>query len=484
MKKYTVTAWITLLLCLLSAGVILYAHGQLTLRGEDVSVTETVLFGDKKEAEGVTVQTKSALPGPSTDKSLNWNTTYDIQKDQLLSETAFNLGKMNAAGVLYPSVHLEISVYDSTYFDPERIQSAASAVLPEEVLENAVHNTKKGQTHTETFNLRDYLTSYPVMLNFTNMEINDSFTHWSAAGPEQEPVDYSYFRLPIMEDLPRKIQVKKDTSGDITEITTESIAPLLIDFNTVSAFARDENCIYTAISGLSIGERRQEIPDTTLGIHRIPLKKYKDYPDTPDEYAYPDMANARKVYDLKAGQHLVKMEVDPSGENLLLFTQEDKESSTVTLSVIGIDDMKLKQQLEVFSDVSPDLNEEYLELRFKEDYLLIIAYSYAFTLLHDDSHKYEIKEQCTLRGRLPKDTYVHGIADAYDGNRLVLAVQPAVYDSFDSTEKTSCSSYLFVCKNSRLTYGGFYENSLSQVLYYNDEVTVNPLAIVFEEASK
>ncbi|MFR8267824.1 MAG: hypothetical protein ACLVC5_09335 [Clostridia bacterium] len=30
-----------------------YAHGQLTNRGEDVAVTETTLFGDKKEAEGI-----------------------------------------------------------------------------------------------------------------------------------------------------------------------------------------------------------------------------------------------------------------------------------------------------------------------------------------------------------------------------------------------------------------------------------------------
>lgn len=57
MKKTILSVLAAALLCLLSLAVIIYAHGQLTNRGEDVAVTETTLFGDKKEAEGITLTT-------------------------------------------------------------------------------------------------------------------------------------------------------------------------------------------------------------------------------------------------------------------------------------------------------------------------------------------------------------------------------------------------------------------------------------------
>ncbi len=63
MKRMLLPAAAAVLLCALSLAVLTYAHGQLTARGEDVTVTETTLFGDQKEATGVTVKTRRTATG-------------------------------------------------------------------------------------------------------------------------------------------------------------------------------------------------------------------------------------------------------------------------------------------------------------------------------------------------------------------------------------------------------------------------------------
>ena len=464
MKKTTLCALTALLLAVLSLAIFLGAQAHLSARGEGVTVTETPLFGDQKEAEGVTVKTTCRSASCATlMNNMGWDVTYSIRNGKTAAKTKFQYAKAresaeNPVGQAY----LETTLADSWFaYDPSDTADLETP-LPSACLQEVLDQTENGKTLTKTFDLLDYYDNYPVYLNCQEADFTNIM-------PDQAPVDYSYFQIPIKDSFVYQATVKKAPAGNLDEVEITAVTDSDRQLDTASV-CLPEDCVYTALTGIQVDDAWQPAPADMRGIHRIPLKRLKQ--DEPDDALCPDMDHAEKVFDLDAGQHLVKLEVDPDGETLLLFTQDrglrDGDSAPLTLSVIRIRDMKLLQKLDILPGSLFDLWEDSLKLQYSDGYLLAVVNQNQFALLtkEADAQIYQLKEQGALRAYgqdlLPENTWIERLTGLYDGSRLILAAQPGIGD-FSDISQTLCSTYLFVVKGGKLVYGGFYENSLDQV---------------------
>ena len=443
MKKYTVTAWITLLLCLLSTGVILYAHGQLTAQGEDVSVTETVLFGDKKEAEGVAVTTYGYFSA-GMNKVLHWKSVSSQRTDGLQTESEYCLNDTDAWNV--PS-NIPSATFDLRAGLPE--DCSYDEVAPEldnslkKVIEDASEGTQPGKTSTKIVDLSDYISSLPLYFRVFGRHGDDFVT------------DSGYFQFPLAENGFWKITTTKDAQGKLTEASIASAAKL--DLWSLTAFDSESHLLYLAIDEFYQGSAAWSIPADQCGIHKIPLKKIADK-ENPDQAIYPDMSRAELLYPLDPDTKIRSMEVDSYRNNLLLFTEENGQ---LLMSVISLDDGTLKQKLVVFAGAD-DPSEISPMPQVRKDYILIWdqAQSPGFLYLcpDKDGSGYHIEGQSAFDGIMPEGYVISERADAFDGDRLVIACQP-----YDDNGRPINSSYLMVFRKSDLVYAGKYQNSLDTV---------------------
>ena len=475
MKRAITSAFAVVLLCLLSAGVILYAHGQLTARGEDVSVTETTLFGDKREAEGIALETKICSSGRvSGSKLINWDVSSHLSGGSLKTDIRCFLDDTEFSDNDASGIQLREALYLSYGASDLLLEYADNQInFPRKIFDAVAGKTKAGKKHTEKVRLSDYLSCYPV-----KMDIGSEVPYGTSCLPDGSLVDYgSYFGIPIDDDIRLKVTVSKNAQGTPTDFSAEPVGETYLSLESASAACRDADCIYTALTGYYLGGTLKEIPEEKCGIHRIPLKSYKTTELNSFDYVYADMENAQLVYPLESKQDIVKLEIDGSGKNLLLFTWEHGD---IFLSVIDISTMICRQKLLVMSDISP--TGEALpdfQVRQFQNSLLLLNESREFSYLLIDSSVYRLETQGRLSQIFPKYFTAWNLSHAYDGERFAIAFQEGI--EFHH----SYSAYLMVYRKSELVYAGCFENSLEQALHYhNDWDPINPLAIVFEEASK
>ena len=111
MKKTILFTLAAVLLCLLSLAAMVYAHGQLTNRGEDVAVTETTLFGDKTEAEGITLTTFGSFSSDNLGKYLFWKSISSEESGGLHTKSSFRFDKADdwyADAAAAPPIYMEV----------------------------------------------------------------------------------------------------------------------------------------------------------------------------------------------------------------------------------------------------------------------------------------------------------------------------------------------------------------------------------------
>ncbi len=484
MKRSIASVIAVILLCLLSIGVFIYAHGNLTPRGEDVTVTETTLFGDRKEAEGIEIKTKICPTDiPVGSKRLNWNISSSLSESGLKTDTRCFLDDTELK-IGYPGSTNEITLRENFYLcygSNDLLTDYANDQIsfPRNIFDAAADKTNAGERHTETIRVSDYLSFYPVSMN---IESDNGISYGTSSQPDGSPVDYgNYFAIPVDDDVRLKVTVYKDAQGTPTEIDSEYIGDTILHFESASAFCSRDDCLYTALTGYYLGKTQKEVPKDKCGIHKLPLKHYKTSEMNNFAYTYADLENARMVYPLEANLDIMTLLTDPAGKNLLLFTREQGD---IFLSVIDTDTMQCRQKLQVMADAylpDDEMPEEFKIWQF-EDSMLLLNQEKQFSFLTVNNGSYTLKVCDKLDQILPEYPIVRKVTHAYDGSRFAIAFQEGVYESSDLDH--SYSVYLMVYRGSRLAYAGYFENSLSQVLHCNDCEPEDPLTISFREGSK
>lgn len=493
MKKMILFTLTAALLCLLSLSVMVYAHGQLTARGEDVTVTETTLFGDKKEAEGITLTTFGSFSSDNLGKYLFWKSISSQGSGGLHTKSSFRLDKADdwyAAAA--PPIYVEVIAGIPEESSYETLASLLDDDL-KEAIAAAAKDIQPGQTSTQIVSLSDYTDSLPLYFKILFKDGDDAVL----AG--------DFFHFPLVKDDRWKITVAKDAEGRLKTVSMKPVADIMI--RQREAFDDKDN-LYLTVTGFSQSYEDWNIPENRRGVLRIPLTYHtgqslgghsssEDQSASKDDSAsdqavYPDLARAELLYPIDAESRLLAAETDCYRNNLLLFTEEDGQ---IRLSVIGLDDGELKQKLTVFADAG-DTSDIYPWVQVREEYILIWNQDLGPDFLYlcpensagntddggtdDDSTdsvtdggtgKYRVEGQSSIDGVLPEGYWVDKLEDAFDGQRLAIVCMP-----YDEALRELNSTYLMVFRKSEMVYAGRYDNSLDSVYQaYSYRTRVQPV---------
>lgn len=218
-----------LILTLLGAAGLAYAHRIVGGTCDDVEMRETVLCGDSAAAQGI----KARVPVYSGGH-LFWDTELETASDSA-PVTDFRYSSMRENingehGYYGLSVNLMTNMGASGNFGPEFDFDPEYSgrfgddyyLIYGDILRAAASRTAPGQEHTEYVELTDWIDYVPLQFDldlpgynyvYDNgeeyIEINRGFTGMLGAKMSE------YFRLPLSGPCPMKVSVSKNIDGDI-----------------------------------------------------------------------------------------------------------------------------------------------------------------------------------------------------------------------------------------------------------------------------
>ena len=167
MKKATILMALVLLLSVCGVGVL---AADVFEEHDQVVLTEKVIYGDRAEADGLSVQINSHYRS-----RLFWNTTLqfndaaDIHTDYTFSAKQIYKGREEE----YDGINIHNNVMESvdTLMEEDRPQEGISVAYRE-----LLDETGAGEEKSRNILLKDYISHYPVGfdLDFPNTRLNSS----------------------------------------------------------------------------------------------------------------------------------------------------------------------------------------------------------------------------------------------------------------------------------------------------------------------
>lgn len=459
MKRMFAFTLAAVLLCLLSLAVIIYAHGQLTNRGEDVAVTETTLFGDKKEAEGI--ETVSAFRYGL----LTWRIACS-PAETLTAETdvSYNddisLPDHRAYGSADIDIHSQTS--SSSYgidLKSDHLTDDSAAPYLRQVLLDLAAETAPGKTTKRTMSLDTLMDYLPVKLYYHPKQSYKSES------------DLGVFALPV-PDYPVTITVGKNDDGEVTSYSLESNQELYLQ----SYILVDDDYCYVILTDVTTEDVTGEdetaggirkvssLPEGQMGIYRLPLD------DAKARGASQFLNDDDRFLFYPIGEDAQVLELEEDDMYFLLYTiedSEDGESKGVYLSFIDKDTGRLADKL-LLRGVSDAAHTHVLAVCQSENFCLTVLSGGDFFLLERKGSSYKP----SFSGRLSafdqfEDLDFSTVQACFDGQKL--AVFFSVNDRKDDLgrrrHKGCC---LQVFDQTGLKYAGLYTNSLQALQDQSD----------------
>ena len=207
MKK---TIFLTLTLLIIAVCGISFAAGQIKALGNNVTIKETVLAGDKKAAEGISITTKAQYEGTP----MFWETAYTVgEKADLSCEFQYKSNRHNTWGrdpYSIVSFYMEPSDDEewNAEYDGETVDFEECLSTPEELVRPIVDKTKAGEGHGETVYIKEQLPYYRVTLSYsTHDETGGGLVFYD----DEEASEY--FRIPVQDDDRLEVGVSKKEDG-------------------------------------------------------------------------------------------------------------------------------------------------------------------------------------------------------------------------------------------------------------------------------
>lgn len=443
-------AILTALLLVLSIGGVCVAASGVYEARDQVVLTETVVYGDRAAANGLTVELNITCAD-----HLFWDTTCTLDA-QIQTRTEYSFSALEArqkAPGQYKGVYLYSDVdggLDMWEDDPTGLNRAYRELYD---------SLKPGEEKSVTVYVKDYLDYYPltVELDFPEVayrlsteELAGYLNAESFTGP---PAYYAaqalleYFKIPILPEEVRTITVSKgndDRDVHVGAATSRGEEGDYFELSVCSALT-DDACYFTFDAHSRQGKLvdLHEIPGG-YGIYRLPYQA--------DEV---DADALEMVYSL-----------DPEIKLLGLFANEDQtklllhavENGKYILTVIDLDDMTTLQKLEIAEWPEDQYWQLYsgdgcmAVLLSREQELAVIA--------ETDDGDYELWYMGDAwPDELGGFPFRWEPVLAFDGERL--AFVGFLSDEYGNHYYYTCDFALAVYEPSGLAYYGEYGNSLN-----------------------
>ncbi len=477
MKKKLVL-WLLVLLC--GLGAVAYVYTSVEREGEKVIITEHVLEGDPRLAEGITMRIRSQYMDV-----LTWDTVFQVGQEELaqteqrfLTQTEQEQRTLQNQMKGYQENGIRIQIWPikpngvagGSIGDVESYaKENQGAAQLKEILQEAEALCELGEDVVKTFWLKDYYTYYPFYATLSNRDVLPGILR---QGEVYVPADYSewetilsqelqkYFRIPILEDDRLTVIIEKDAKGRITELSTNG---------------RNDQ----------IGFSNSTMTDTGLYFTLGMSPETFDYSQVPGGYGIYYLPTVERegrlcvvpeeidtVCALDPACDLGGLWDDESGQTLVYITQEGETSAPI-LNVVDMDTMKVVQRLG--DGISPEwsmaeagTSKRIADIIIKEDFMVVDFYDNHFLV-------YEMTPQGIYEFCFASETYIpegeeaerlgvvlpfHFTASDMDFNGEYLAVTGFVPIS-EEVSLPSCDAYLALYGADGVAYYGIYQNSLS-----------------------
>lgn len=459
------------LLLVLSVSTLTAAHGAITQLQDDVTITETTLAGDPAAADGLTVSLDTALR-----EHLFWHTTYHAGTDPA-AETDFTFSStpVPTASPVSEYVYLETgNVFFGISGHISDLQNDVSLTdyngAPYMVLAaiDVADRIPAGQTRTETVNLHDYYPYYTVGLLFDTGETFGTpfFPYKINIRQEINDALAQYFRIPVPEDAWIQIQISKDNTGAICDVTTASVDSVLDDSSgtasTAPAINADNGLEFSLSSDGIVTEEgfylilwtdadmaAQAFSEIAggYGVYFIPISQ------PAESELYIEIDRIQNIYPLdpETSQAVSLMESEDETQ-LLLFIREQEQ---MTLTVLDRETWEPVQQLSLptGSILSSLQGDDVLILHLWDDG------SYRFVALCREDGLYSLWLDAPMTEWFtvdPNTIYLYGNPGfCFDGQRLAIAYQTPYADA--------SSLCVMVYGQTGLLYAGQYLHNGDQI---------------------
>lgn len=316
---------------ILAVGGCIYIQATLFQAREDVKITETILYGDKLVAEGVTVTQKTKYS-----EYLHWDTTYKIgEQPQVMTESQFSEMRLEDNPLTSFGITLEVDYETSRY--PHLIEEKDYTGMSYAFLELA-EETPNGESRQKTIYLKDYMEYYPinVMINLPE-NINIDTTETSLGNNQTDSIAQKFsecIKIPVLDEEMRHIEVSKSEDGTVASSGSSWVEGKDSFYFTTFHTYTDKACYFTFDTHTQHGNRIDisHMPDG-YGIYAFSYDNKNNSIDAD---------SLRNVYPLEPEVHILNLETDAENEHLLLFTKKDTD---YMLTVINIETMQVKQEL-------------------------------------------------------------------------------------------------------------------------------------------
>ncbi|MDO4482041.1 MAG: hypothetical protein Q4C14_04855 [Bacillota bacterium] len=453
MKKCLVIMLCILIVC--TSGII-WAHASVNSERDNVTLNETVLWGDKSEAENLSVTTHVTQSG-----HLFWDTTLKTGKENLVkTDFRFSQKKVN----LFSNYDYGVSVdaasgcgymSDEIYYDmlPEAAQFAAD-------------RTQNGETHSETVNLKDFYEYFPlrIVLDFKGFTYysDDIFFTGESETDEIKDAFLDYFKLPIEKDFLYDVTIQKDAEGVIVSYEGNPDEDQGFWLTTLSAVANDA-CYFTFDLSSS-----QDISTDCIkggyGIYRLPFsetgEQQKYFGTVPGSISV-DAKNLSTVYQLEKNIVIIDFKFSEKHNELILTTIED---GFYCVTVLDASTGKELNKIKIMEESSE--SEGLYSTFYYDDFMVIKDLDNRFSVIEIESGGKLVSALTTAPFKADLSNILNSSSGfAWNGEKLAFAsyiceeyADTDYEDSYYMVDK--CGFYMMVLNEDGVLYCGKYDSSL------------------------
>lgn len=406
MRKLLALAAALSVLSVVGLGVL---HVQINAFRDQISVTETTLYGDPKAAQGLTAVLKSNLAG-----HLHWDTTQTFGESPV-TRTRFHFTNTRA-----PGREKEDHYGLRTEYIGGFLQNLDLDTRPEGGMELAVwellQQVQPGQEQEISFRLADYTDFYPLDMTLDLPGQYMTFEHDNIPQEREfRRAMEAYWKIPVLPEEWWTMSVGKDQGGGLSFVGWSSEEGDFYSMNIFNAVAQDA-CYFLVDNRSEAGTIMDfsQVPGG-YGVHILPFRME---PAQYGEAAMPKLEGMSMVYPMEESSQCLWMELDPEGARLLLLTRE--EAGGCLLRVIGLPSMETLQALPL-GEMAPE------DWANTEDYLAFLGSGHRLTVLErEEGGLYRLA--CTTAGAQEvagelEYREVTGMATAWDGERFACLKQ-------------------------------------------------------------
>lgn len=439
----------------LSVGGVCVAASGVYEACDQVVLTETVVYGDRAAADGLTVVRRTGY-----NDHLLWDTTCTLDAGQR-TETDY---AFSASGVseewqqVYGGVSLQAYTGGGSIFAggelPETPTGLDAAYL------ELFNSIEPGEAKSAVINLEDYLDYYPISVDLdfpgtwyfsdldgeTDLSEPEPGTELYAVAKLQE-----YFKIPILAGEQRSIDIGKRTDGTVGGRGSSSVGDFF-SMQTCSVLTGDA-CYFT----FDTHSRDGRVVDTGeisggYGIYRLPYEE-----DCRDESGQKvcgvDVDALEMVYPLDPEIDLLGLSVNGEQTRLLLYAVED---GAYVLTVMNLETMDTLQKLKI----ADQPENSGWGLYDGGDFMVAQLSGKLAVISVTDSGAYELQFLCDVRPDEVSAFWYQDVAWDFDGERLAyVETLEKVKETWGWTQE-SCGFRLAVYDASGLLYCGEYRSSL------------------------